>query len=88
MKVPLEVRQEFKEQEESPAESKAVEPTQTAPVHESGRPKRSCRGQSALDTLGLKPRKPRGSGRGGGRGSARGMGTRAIPLKPEKVGDR
>nr|CAI5846781.1 unnamed protein product [Callosobruchus analis] len=44
-------------------------------LHESGRPKRSCRGQSAIDVLGIKPRKPRqpnaANPRGGGRGGKR-----------------
>lgn len=83
--MPLEVRQEFTDQEDPSSEKKVEQPTPPT-VQESGRPKRSCRGQSALDTLGLKPRKPRGPGRG--RGSARGMGTRAIPMKPEKVSHR
>ncbi|XP_049825319.1 titin isoform X2 [Aethina tumida] len=49
---------------------------------ETGRPKRSCRGVSVCDTLGIKPRKPRG---GKARGAARGQGqSRATPMKPAK----
>ncbi|CAH1965524.1 unnamed protein product [Acanthoscelides obtectus] len=56
----------------------ASPPTKAAPpvqaVHESGRPKRSCRGQSAIDVLGIKPRKPRqpSAAKGGGKGGKKG----------------
>ncbi|KAB0799365.1 hypothetical protein PPYR_07245 [Photinus pyralis] len=60
-KVPLEVREEFKDIKEEVKEEPVVE------VVESSRPKRSCRGPSVRTTLGIKPRKPRGSGRGRGR---------------------
>ncbi|CAH0560199.1 unnamed protein product [Brassicogethes aeneus] len=64
------------------AQPKSLEDKAT-PRAESGRPKRSCRGVSVCDTLGIKPRKPRGGGRG--RASARGLGTRSnVPMKPEK----
>lgn len=79
-KVPLEVREEFKDIKDEPIKIEEVSP---AVVPESGRPKRSCRGQNVRDTLGIKPRKPRGPGRG--RGSKRGMGTRTVPMKPAKV---
>lgn len=82
LKVPLEVREDFRETTES--EEKTPAPP------ESTRPKRSCRGQSVRTTLGIKPRKPRGPGRG--RGGKRGMGTRGAPApvstppsKPTKV---
>ncbi|KAJ3659621.1 hypothetical protein Zmor_011300 [Zophobas morio] len=71
-KVPLQVREDFKDPKEE--EPKPV-------IVESTRPKRSCRGQSVRTTLGIKPRKPRGPGRG--RGSKRGMGTRSTPTPPE-----
>ncbi|EFA02772.1 titin [Tribolium castaneum] len=71
-KVPLQVREDFKDPKED-------EPPKV--VVESTRPKRSCRGQSVRTTLGIKPRKPRGPGRG--RGSKRGMGTRSTPTPPE-----
>ncbi|XP_057670969.1 titin-like isoform X1 [Diorhabda carinulata] len=58
-------------------EQKVMEVTNSKQeIHESGRPKRSCRGQSVCDTLGIKPRKSRGSGRG--RGSLRGVGNRSF----------
>ncbi|XP_072375522.1 uncharacterized protein [Diabrotica undecimpunctata] len=70
-KVPLEPREDFKNPEDSPKLKEAEKPI------ESGRPKRSCRGgQSICDTLGIKPRKSRGSGRG--RGSMRGVGNRSL----------
>lgn len=69
-KVPLEVREEFKD-ENAPA------------VEESTRPKRSCRGPSVRATLGIKPRKPRGPGRG--RGGKRGMGTGRVGRPPGRV---
>lgn len=70
-KVPLEVREEFKDE------------NQTPPVEESTRPKRSCRGPSVRTTLGIKPRKPRGPGRG--RGGKRGMGTGRVGRPPGRV---
>lgn len=80
-KVPLEVREEFKdppkEEEEAPPEPVVVEST---------RPKRSCRGPSVRTTLGIKPRKPRGPGRG--RGGKRAMETRATVMKAAKVSKR
>ncbi|XP_074037762.1 PHD finger protein enhancer of yellow 3 [Leptinotarsa decemlineata] len=87
-KVPIEVREEFKEQEDSAFKIKSKqegeeEGSLQQPAIESGRPKRSCRGPSVCDRLGIKPRKPRGPGRG--RGGKRGMGTRPVPMKPEKV---
>ncbi|CAH1160050.1 unnamed protein product [Phaedon cochleariae] len=90
-KVPVEIREEFKEHEEPPSKTKPpaeiivahvaqpVAQLVAQPVHESGRPKRSCVGQSVCDTLGIKPRKPRGPGRG--RGGKRGMGGRAALSK-------
>lgn len=76
-KVPLEVREEFKDPKE--------EETPPPPVEESTRPKRSCRGASIAVTLGIKPRKPRAPstrGRGRGRGSRGG-----ILGRPAKVCD-
>ncbi|CAG9858426.1 unnamed protein product [Phyllotreta striolata] len=75
-KTPLEVRVEpILDETQKPKES-AMVLDQQPQVHDSGRPKRSCRGQSVCDTLGIKPRKPRGPGRG--RGGKRGMGNRAV----------
>lgn len=54
--MPLEVREEFKDVKEDD------EPSDT-PKKESDRPKRSCRGPSARTALGIKPRKPRASGK-------------------------
>ncbi|KAK4886157.1 hypothetical protein RN001_002428 [Aquatica leii] len=53
-KVPLEVREEFKD----PKDEKTLE------AIESTRPKRSCRGTSVRATLGIRPRRPRGATRG------------------------
>lgn len=78
-KVPLEVREEFKDAKED-----EVIVIEEQPKEESSRPKRSCRGPSARTTLGIKPRKPRGPGRG--RGGKRGMGTRGATAKSPKVG--
>ncbi|KRT78946.1 hypothetical protein AMK59_6871 [Oryctes borbonicus] len=74
-KVPLVVREEFKDVKE---EEVPQQPEQQQPAPEdTGRPKRSCRGPSVRTTLGIRTRKPRGSGRGRGRGRvARGVGSR------------
>ncbi|XP_028133640.2 titin isoform X2 [Diabrotica virgifera virgifera] len=78
-KVPLEPREDFKNPEDSPKLKEAEKPI------ESGRPKRSCRGgQSICDTLGIKPRKSRGSGRG--RGSMRGAGNRSLTERDSFTG--
>ncbi|KAK9721318.1 hypothetical protein QE152_g21626 [Popillia japonica] len=72
-KVPLVVREEFKDVKE---EEILQQQEQPAP-EDTGRPKRSCRGPSVRTTLGIRTRKPRGSGRGRGRGrGARGVGSR------------
>lgn len=83
LQIPLEQRPDA--QTPPTPQPKPVETPPTPTTTESGRPKRSCRGQSALDTLGLKPRKPRANK--GGRGGAKAAAgeSRAIPMKPEKV---
>ncbi|KAF5284573.1 hypothetical protein FQR65_LT02399 [Abscondita terminalis] len=65
-KVPLEVREDFKD----PKEEKTIE------VIESTRPKRSCRGPSVRATLGIRPRRPRGSSTRGRVGRPPGSKTR------------
>lgn len=74
-KVPLQVREEFKD----PPKEEEPPPV----VVESTRPKRSCRGPSVRATLGIKPRKSRGPGRG--RGGKRAVETRATVMKAGKV---
>ncbi|ERL91964.1 hypothetical protein D910_09287 [Dendroctonus ponderosae] len=75
------------------SESMIVEPTSSG-----GRPKRSCRGQNVMATLGIKPRKPRGRGRGskvnmGDRGPQTPVSqvsveiTAEVPAKPDKMFD-
>ncbi|XP_060534725.1 uncharacterized protein LOC132707076 [Cylas formicarius] len=68
-KVPLQPREEFSPMPSASTSLVSVdssEPSQseseTPPT--GGRPKRSCRGQNVMATLGIKPRKPRGRGRG------------------------
>lgn len=78
-KVPLQVREEFKDPPKEEEEPKPI-------VIESTRPKRSCRGQSVRTTLGIKPRKPRGPGKGRG-GRPRLSDTRATVMKAGKVSE-
>ncbi|XP_022914520.2 uncharacterized protein [Onthophagus taurus] len=68
-KIPLVVREEFKDPKDEETE------VTTPVVEDTGRPKRSCRGPSVCTTLGIKPRKPRGGG-AGTRGRGRGRGSR------------
>ncbi|XP_025835072.1 uncharacterized protein PFB0145c isoform X2 [Agrilus planipennis] len=74
-KVPLEVREEFKDPPKEEQESVQIFEQKT-----SSRPKRSCRGQSVRNTLGIKPRKPRGGGNRG-RGRGRRGGKQGIVMK-------
>ncbi|KAL1509339.1 hypothetical protein ABEB36_004095 [Hypothenemus hampei] len=99
-KVPLQVREELKDpvpMTSSPLSSNLGSDIGTPEASPSpgGRPKRSCRGQNVIATLGIKPRKPRGRGRG----SKVNMGDREpplvqpirlepveiVPVQPEKV---
>lgn len=73
-KIPLAVREEMQEigrQEPVPSVLPSDSEKRT-----SGRPKRSCRGQSVKDTLGIKPRKPRTP-----RGGKKSLGTSMKPSK-------
>ncbi|KAK9885736.1 hypothetical protein WA026_012504 [Henosepilachna vigintioctopunctata] len=84
-KVPLVVREDFgnlsKEQSQSvPSSTDAIQtPPLTQDTETSGRPKRSCRGQSVRDTLGMKPRKSKAPSKP--RGAKRGSGLKTIGLK-------
>ena len=75
-KIPLEVREEFKENKDD-AVVAVLEVQEETTL--SGRPKRSCRGRATRGTFAVKTRKPRGGGRGRGRGrGSRGRGARGA----------
>ncbi|XP_030750773.1 uncharacterized protein LOC115878406 isoform X2 [Sitophilus oryzae] len=82
-KVPLEIRPELTDSlgtQSSPDTSTGPSPSSTPEgvTTSGGRPKRSCRGQGVIATLGIKPRKPRGRGRG----SKVNMGDRMPVVEP------
>ncbi|KAL3265614.1 hypothetical protein HHI36_009818 [Cryptolaemus montrouzieri] len=85
-KVPLVAREDYGnvQREEASLTPPVGVPGEQAgsETESSGRPKRSCRGQSVRDTLGIKPRKPKTPAKP--RGGKRGGGVRNVSMKPEK----
>ncbi|XP_076273281.1 uncharacterized protein LOC143204568 isoform X2 [Rhynchophorus ferrugineus] len=86
-KVPLEIRPELTDPinpqatYHSTPSNQSITSTPGSATSSAGRPKRSCRGQNVIATLGIKPRKPRGRGRG----SKVNMGDR-LPVMVSPIG--